>query len=327
MTQLFESDKIFVAGHRGLIGQAIVKNLKSRGFNNLLLRTRQELDLFDGAAVHGFFSEHKPDAVFLAAARVGGILANNTYRADFAFENLQIQNNVIWSAHLNDTRRLVFLGSSCVYPRDCEQPMKEAHLLTKPLEETNRPYAVAKIAGLELVNALRRQYGRDYFSVMPTNLYGPGDDFDPNSSHVLPGLIGRFIEAKTHKRSSIQVWGSGSPRREFLYSGDCADAIVYLGVNLEKGFFESPRNAAPGFSHINIGFGEDISIAQLARVIASEVGYEGELVFDRDKPDGTPQKLLDCTMLNSLGWSPKVSLHEGIRLTIEWYLSHEKKLN
>ena len=322
MALMEKKDKIFVAGHRGLVGSSIAAVLKERGYENLITRSRSELDLLDGRAVADFFAHEKPDVVFLAAAKVGGIQANNTFRADFIFENLQVQNNVIWNSHLNDVKRLVFLGSSCIYPRQAPQPMRENALLTSHLEYTNRPYAIAKIAGLELVNALRSQYGRDYFSVMPTNLYGPGDNFHPENSHVLPAMIRRFCAAKDARASEVTIWGTGKPKREFMYSKDCAAAIVYLAETLDASTFNGAVFQDECWSHINIGSSQEVSISELAHLIAKIVGFKGEIKFDPTKPDGTLRKLLDTGVLRGLGWEPKTSLENGIRASVDWFLAN-----
>ncbi|MFX1702565.1 GDP-L-fucose synthase [Chitinophaga sp. CC14] len=293
-------DKIYVAGHRGMVGSAIVRRLQREGFNNIIIRTSKELDLRDQLAVAAFFSETKPDYVFLAAAKVGGIMANNTYRGQFIYENLMIQNNVIHHAHLNDTKKLMFLGSSCIYPKLAPQPLKEEYLLTGPLEPTNEPYAIAKIAGIEMCDAYRAQYGSNFISVMPTNLYGPNDNYDLNTSHVLPAMLRKMHEAKINNHPEVTVWGTGTPKREFLHADDMADACFYLMQNYnEKGL-------------VNIGVGEDISIGDLARLIKKIVGFEGELVFDTSKPDGTPRKLMDVSKLHSYGWKASLNLEEGI---------------
>lgn len=319
MGLLKRSDKIFVAGHRGLMGSHIIDVCKRRGFQNLLTRTREQLDLRDQAAVEAFFASEKPDMVFLGAAKVGGIMANDLYRADFIFENLQIQNNVIWSAHKHGTHRLVFLGSSCIYPREAPQPMSEACLLTGKLEITNRPYAIAKIAGLELVHSLRLQYGHDYFSVMPTNLFGPRDNFHPENSHVLPGLMRRFHEANELSLPEVAVWGSGSPKREFMYAEDCAEACVFLAETVSKEQLDSSSVGLEKWSHVNIGSGEEVTIAELARLVASTVGYQGRIRFDLSKPDGTPRKLLDTSLLRRFGWQPRHTFHERLKETYAWY--------
>ncbi|RZK63692.1 MAG: GDP-L-fucose synthase, partial [Pedobacter sp.] len=273
-----------------------------------------ELDLQDTVKTHAFLKQERPSLVIIAAAKVGGIHANNTYRADFLYENLVIQNNIIWGSHLADVSRLIFLGSSCIYPKNSPQPMPENCLLTGLLETTNQPYAIAKIAGLELVDALRKQYSRDYFSVMPTNLYGPGDNFNLENSHVLPALLKKIIAAKQSNAPAVEVWGTGTPLREFMYSEDCASAIVHTSENCTRDFFDQLH-----FSHINIGTGQEVSIRELAETIAKEVGYTGKLEFDTSKPDGTPRKLLDTKILKSLNWQPKYSLAEGVRMTIRWY--------
>lgn len=312
------NDKIFIAGHRGLVGSAIVEVLKERGYKNILTKTRDELDLLDQNMVSDFMQSEKPDVVFVAAAKVGGIHANNTYRADFIAENIQIQNNVILSAKQADVRKLVFLGSSCIYPRNCSQPMKEQYLLTGELEYTNRPYAIAKIAGLEMVNTIRQQYGKDWFSVMPTNLYGPGDNFHPENSHVLPALIRRFEEAKQSNAKLVTIWGTGTPKREFMYSIDCANAIVSLAEhpNLQEAF---DRHFDGRWSHINIGVGEDISIADLSRKIATTVGFTGDIQFDSTKPDGTPRKLQSVDLMKSLVDIKYTSLNTGLGITLEYF--------
>jgi GDP-L-fucose synthase len=315
---LSPSDKVYVAGHRGLVGSAIVRSLEARGYGNVVVRTRQALDLLDPRAVDAFFAAERPTAVFVAAAKVGGIQANNVYRADFLYENLQIQNHVIGAAHRHDVRRLVFLGSSCIYPRDAPQPMPETALLTGRLEATNQPYALAKIAGLELVNAIRRQHGRDWFSAMPTNLYGPGDNFHPTDSHVLPALIRRFHEAALADRPEVTVWGTGSPRRELMHAEDCAEACVFLAEHLTS---EHLAPIAP-FSHVNVGSGDEVSIGDLARTVAKATGYRGKLVFDPSKPDGTPRKLLDLTILASMGWQRQIPLDRGITETVTWFREH-----
>lgn len=325
MKFLSPDSRIFVAGHNGLVGRAIVKALHNKGYENVVVRNRADLDLLDKRKVSEFLHDCKPQCVIVAAAKVGGILANDTYRAEFVYQNLEIQNNVIWGSHLAGVERLIFLGSSCIYPRMASQPIKETSLLTGPLEETNRPYAIAKIAGLELVNSIRRQYKRHYFSAMPTNLYGPGDNFDPASSHVLPGLLRRFVEAVDRKSPEIAVWGTGSPRREFLYSEDCAEAITFLAESLAPDYFEANEVQLQKQSHINVGFGSDITIRELAEVIAEKTGYQGKVVFDSSKPDGTPRKLLDSSLLASLGWRPKTSLSAGIDATLKWFQQNHKR--
>jgi GDP-L-fucose synthase len=316
--------KIYIPGHRGLIGSALVRNLKGRGYTNILGKTRQELDLLDPMRAKEFLAKERPDTIIVAAALVGGIHANNTYRSEFIYQNLQIQNNIIWSAHELGIDNLIFLGSSCIYPRQAPQPMPEGCLLTGPLEYTNRPYAIAKIAGMELVNCIRHQYGRNYFSVMPTNLYGPGDNFHPENSHVLPALIRRFVEAKSQNASEVVIWGSGTPLREFLHVDDCADAIVHLMETVKKGTLETLPPAKDGWYHVNVGSGSEVSIGDLAQVISDAVGYKGKLRFDRTKPDGTPRKLMDNSLLRQLGWNPRINLKEGVSSTVNWYLESLK---
>ncbi len=306
-------DKIFVAGHRGLVGSAIVRTLGRRGFARVVVRTRAELDLRDRTAVARFYAAEKPDVVFVAAAKVGGIHANATMPTEFLHENLEIQNNVIFGAHEANVRRLVFLGSSCIYPRDAAQPLVEAALLTGPLEPTNKAYALAKIAGLELVQSLRKQYGRDYVSVMPTNLYGPGDNFDAMNAHVLPALIRRIEEAARRGDADVTIWGSGKPLREFLFSEDCADAICFLAERLKA------EDLPVGLAHVNVGSGDEVSIAELARLIAAAVSFKGALRFDPSKPDGTPRKRLDTSILERLGWRRAVPLGEGIARTVAYW--------
>jgi len=300
--------RIFVAGHRGMVGAALVRRLRADGFNNLICRTRAELDLTDQVQVAEFFAQERPDAVFLAAAKVGGILANNDHPAKFIYDNLQIQNNVIHQAYRHGVKRLVFLGSSCIYPRECPQPMAEHHLLTGPLEPTNAPYAVAKIAGITLCESYNREYGTDYLALMPTNLYGPGDNYDLAGSHVLPAMIRKFSDAKENGDTSVTLWGTGSPRREFLHVDDLADACLFVANNVHAGGGDMPL--------INIGWGRDISIRELAELVAAQVGFAGELVWDTDKPDGTPRKLLDTTKLTDMGWTAKIALSDGVRESI-----------
>lgn len=299
------SDRIYVPGHRGMVGSAIVRKLKAEGYENLLLRTSAEVDLTDQSAVRTLFREERPDHVFLAAAKVGGIKANDTYRGQFLYENLMIQNNVIEAARENGVKKLLFLGSSCIYPRMAEQPIREAYLLTGSLEETNEPYAIAKIAGLKLCQAYKDQYGCNYISVMPTNLYGPNDDYDLETSHVLPALLKKFHSAKIRGDEEVEVWGSGKPRREFLHVDDLASACFFL------------MQAYDGREPVNIGTGEDISIAELAELIKGIVGYEGKIRFNTSKPDGTPRKLLDVSRIHELGWEHRIGLKEGIRSVYE----------
>ncbi|WET70830.1 GDP-L-fucose synthase [Sphingobacterium sp.] len=295
-----KSDKIYIAGHRGMVGSAIVRELMKQGFQNFVLRTSAELDLRDSNAVAHFFEQEKPDYVFLAAAKVGGIIANNTYRADFIYENLMIQNNVIHQSYLNGVNKLMFLGSSCIYPKLAPQPLKEEYLLTGELEPTNEPYAIAKIAGIKMCDAYRSQYGCNFISVMPTNLYGPNDNYDLNNSHVLPAMIRKFITAKRERHDQVVIWGSGTPLREFLHADDLANACVFLMENYSEAGL------------VNIGVGEDISIYNLALLIKEIVRFEGEIVLDRSKPDGTPRKLMDVSKINGIGWQAKISLREGI---------------
>lgn len=299
--------KIWVVGHKGLVGSAIVRHLQNQGYSNLVLRSHAELDLSDSAAVRVFYAEEAPEYVFVAAAKVGGILANNTYAAEFIHTNLMIECNVIHEAYHANVKKLLFLGSSCIYPRECPQPIREEYLLTSPLEPTNEWYAVAKIAGLKLCQAYNKQYGSRFISLMPTNLYGPGDSFDLQTSHVLPALIRKFIEAKESNRPEVVVWGSGRPFREFLFVDDLAEACVWAMNDYEENMW------------LNVGTGRDISIKEVAQMISDLIGYEGQVVFDSSKPDGTPKKLLDVSKINGLGWSAKTDLKEGLRETIEWY--------
>ncbi|BAS28103.1 GDP-L-fucose synthase [Limnochorda pilosa] len=302
--------RIYVAGHRGLVGSAIVRALKHRGYRNILTRTRQELDLTDRRAVDAFFAAQRPEYIYVAAARVGGIWANNTYPVDFLQTNLEIELNVIRAAHDHQVKKLLFLGSSCIYPRVAPQPIKEEYLLTGLLEPTNQPYAIAKIAGIELVNAYRRQYGDRFISAMPTNLYGPGDNFDLETSHVLAALLRKTHEAKVSGSPAVEVWGTGEPRREFLHVDDLAEACLFL--------MDRYDDAIP----INVGVGEDVSIRELAELIGRVVGYQGDLAFDATKPDGMPRKLLDVSRIHRLGWRARIPLEEGIRHTYQWFLAN-----
>ncbi|WP_255717684.1 GDP-L-fucose synthase [Pedobacter sp. Leaf170] len=304
-----KSAKIYIAGHRGMVGSAIFRKLEKEGYTNLLTKTSEELDLRNQQAVTDFFAEEKPDYVFLAAAKVGGIVANNTYRADFLFENLSIQNNVIHNAYLNGVKKLMFLGSSCIYPKLAPQPLKEEYLLTGTLEETNEPYAIAKIAGIKMCDAYRDQYGCNFISVMPTNLYGYNDNYHPQNSHVLPALIRKVHEAKINDEKEVIVWGSGSPMREFLFADDLANACYFLMENYNEA------------NLINIGVGHDLTIKDLALLIKDVLQYKGELVFDASKPDGTPRKLMDVTKLHNLGWKHTIELREGIALAYQDFLS------
>jgi GDP-L-fucose synthase len=307
-----KSSKIYIAGHRGLVGSALVRQLRSEGFTNLITRTSRDLDLKRQSDVEDFFAEHRPDFIFLAAARVGGIHANNSYPADFIYDNLMIQSNIIHTAHLFSAKKLLFLGSSCIYPKHCAQPMKEEDLLSGYLEPTNEPYAVAKIAGIKLCQAYNRQYGTNFISVMPTNLYGPGDNYDLQNSHVIPALIRKFHEAHVENRPFVEIWGTGVPRREFLHVDDLADACLFLMRHYDDGGI------------INIGVGEDRSIKELALLIKDIVGYKGELKFDSSKPGGTPRKLLNVTKLLNMGWKARVSLPEGIARTWKEYIVSER---
>src|ERR1700712_1478724 len=304
-----KSAKIYIAGHRGMVGSAIHRKLQKEGFTNFITRTSDTLDLRNQQAVTDFFAQEKPDYVFLAAAKVGGIVANNTYRAEFLYDNLQIQNNIINSSYLNGVKKLMFLGSSCIYPKMAPQPLKEEYLLTGPLEETNEPYAIAKIAGIKMCDAYRAQYGCNYISVMPTNLYGYNDNYHPQNSHVLPALIRRFHEAKEQGAAAVTIWGTGSPKREFLFADDLAEACYYLMQNFNE----------PGF--VNIGTGEDMPIKDLALLVKKTVGYEGTIEFDTTKPDGTPRKLMDVSKLHDLGWKHKIELPEGVAMAYQDFLS------
>lgn len=313
--------KIYVAGHRGLVGSALMRALSRGGYDNLVTRTHGELDLTDQSQVEKFFRTEKPQYVFLAAAKVGGILANSTYPAEFLRENLAIQTNVLDAAHRNCVDRLLFLGSSCIYPRDAEQPLKEEYLLTGPLEETNRAYAIAKITGIEMCRAYNQQYGTSFMAVMPTNLYGPEDNYDLQTSHVIPALLRKICDAKLNQRNVVSIWGTGTPRREFLHSDDMAEACLFV-MNLPRQKLEPLiRNAHSLPPLLNVGCGEDQSIRELAETIAELVGFEGEFQFDLTKPDGTPRKLLDVTRLREMGWEPRVSLREGLRREVEQMLS------
>ncbi|MED3907260.1 GDP-L-fucose synthase [Geobacillus thermodenitrificans] len=305
-----KESKIYIAGHRGLVGSAILRKLQADGYTNLVYRTSQELDLRDRNQVDKFFEEEKPEYVFLAAAKVGGIVANNEYPADFIRDNLMIQTNVIDAAYRNGVKKLLFLGSTCIYPKFAPQPLKEEYLLTGELEPTNEPYAIAKIAGIKMCQSYNRQYGTKFISVMPTNLYGPNDNFDLHTSHVLPALIRKFHEAKENNAPYVEVWGTGTPRREFLYSDDLADACVFLMNNYEDNEI------------INVGVGEDISIKELAEKIKNIVGYQGEIKFDTTKPDGTPRKLVDVSKINELGWKASISLDEGLQKAYQWFLEN-----
>lgn len=309
-----KSSKIYIAGHRGLVGSAILRKLEKEGFQNLIVRTSKELDLRDKKKVDEFFEIEKPEFVFLAAAKVGGIVANNEFPADFIRDNLMIQTNVIDASYRNQVEKLLFLGSTCIYPKLAPQPLKEEYLLTGPLEATNDAYALAKIAGIKMCQSYNKQYGTNYISAMPTNLYGENDNFDLHSSHVMPALIRKFHEAKLSNQSSVEVWGTGTPKREFLYSDDLADACVYLMDHYNEGEI------------INIGVGEDVSIKELAETVQRVVGFKGELKFDTTKPDGTPRKLVDTTKINQLGWKADVQLENGIALAYDWFLNNSESL-
>jgi GDP-L-fucose synthase len=303
--------KIYIAGHRGMVGSAIHRNLRDKGYSNFIFKTSAELDLRNSQAVADFFEKEKPEYVFLAAAKVGGIQANNIYRAEFLYDNLMIQNNVIHNAYLNNVKKLLFLGSSCIYPKLAPQPLKEEYLLSGYLEDTNEPYAIAKIAGIKMCENYRRQYGCDFISVMPTNLYGPNDNYNLNNSHVLPALIRKFHEAKESNAPFVEMWGTGSPLREFLHADDMADACVYL------------MNSYSDQKHVNIGTGTDLSIKDLALMIKDIIGYQGEIKHDLSKPDGTPRKLMDVSFLHSLGWEHKIELAEGIKMVYEDFRKKE----
>jgi GDP-L-fucose synthase len=302
--------KVYIAGHRGLVGSAIYRKMKVEGYQNIIVRTSRELDLRNQEAVASFFKQEKPEYVFLAAAKVGGILANNTYPAEFIYDNLVIQCNVIHQSYLNGVKKLLFLGSSCIYPKFAPQPMREEHLLTGELEPTNEPYAIAKIAGIKMCQSYNRQYGTNFIAVMPTNLYGPGDNFDLETSHVLPALIRKFHEAKVNNRGYVELWGTGTPRREFLFVDDLADACLFLMQNYNSSDI------------INVGTGEDLAIAELAALVGTVVGFKGDIRWDHTKPDGTPRKLLDVSKLIAMGWKARTGLEDGIRMTCDWYINH-----
>ena len=311
-----KDSKIYVAGHRGMVGSAILRKLQKEGYSNIITKTSKELDLRIQKDVDDFFKLEKPEYVFLAAAKVGGILANNTYRAEFIYDNLMIQSNVIHSAYKYGVKKLLFLGSSCIYPKYAPQPMKEEYLLSGYLEPTNEPYAIAKIAGIKMCEAYRYQYGCNFISAMPTNLYGPNDNYDLNNSHVLPALIRKFHEAKIYNKKEVIVWGTGNPRREFMHVDDLADACLFLMLNYNDSQF------------VNVGTGKDISIRELAELIKTIVGYEGNIIFDTTKPDGTPRKLLDLNYMHSLGWHHKIELEEGIKMTYQDFLENQlSKIN
>lgn len=318
------NQKIYVAGHRGMVGSAIVRNLEAKGYKNIIGRTHAQLDLTNQAAVQAFFAQEKPDQVYLAAAKVGGIHANNTFPAEFIYDNLMVQNNVIHQAFVSGVKKLLFLGSSCIYPKMAPQPMGEDALLMGKLEPTNEPYAIAKIAGIKMCESYNRQYGQshgvDYRSVMPTNLYGPGDNYHPENSHVIPALIRRFHEAKVSGALEVVIWGTGTPKREFLYVDDMAEASVFV-MGLDKSVYD--QNTSPMESHINVGYGSDVSIAELAKAVGDAVGYQGKISFDTSKPDGTPRKWMNSSRLNGLGWTPKIDLAKGLQQAYaEFLLGH-----
>ena len=313
--------KIYVAGHQGMVGSCIVRTLKNKGYSNIIGRTHKELDLTNQAAVHQFFEEEKPKQVYLAAAKVGGIYANNVYPADFIYSNLMVQNNVIHSAYISGVKKLLFLGSSCIYPKLANQPMSEEALLSGYLEATNEPYAIAKIAGIKLCESYNRQYEVDYRSVMPTNLYGPGDNYHPENSHVIPALIRRFHESKENKDALVKIWGSGEQRREFLFVDDMAEAAVFL-MELDKKKYQSQTESRR--NHLNVGFGSDITICELANVLKKVIGFEGEIEFDSMKSDGAPQKLIDSSRLNQLGWYAKTGLESGLNKVYKDFLLHHR---
>ena len=319
---LTKSSRIFIAGHQGMVGSAIQRALNSRGYERLIVAGRDEVDLTSQSATAEFFAASQPEVVIIAAAKVGGIHANDTYPAEFIYENLMIECNCIHQAHLSDVEQLVFLGSSCIYPRLADQPMTENALLAGPLEPTNEPYAIAKIAGIKLCESYNRQHGRDYRSLMPTNLYGPGDNFHPSNSHVIPGLMRRIHEANEAHAEQVPVWGTGRARREFLHVDDLAAATAFV-LELPRGDYLAHTSAQQ--SHINVGCGEDVSIGELAQAICDVVGFQGELQYDHSKPDGTPRKLLDTSLINALGWRPEIGLAEGLAGTYEWFL-HNREL-
>ncbi len=318
-----KTPKIYVAGHRGMVGSAIVRKLQADGFNNIVFRTHAELDLTSQESVNNFFKDERPDQVYLAAAKVGGIHANNTYPAEFIYQNLMMEANLIHAAWKHDVQKLLFLGSSCIYPKLVEQPMREDALLTATLEPTNEPYAIAKIAGIKLCESYNRQYGVDYRSVMPTNLYGPGDNYHPENSHVIPALIRRFHEAKVLNKPDVIIWGTGTPRREFLFVDDMAAASVHV-MSLYKSVYD--QYTSPMQSHINVGYGDDVTIADLANSVSEAVGYSGEIKFDTSKPDGTQRKLMDSERLNSLGWNPQVDLKNGLKKAYADFMAHADSL-
>ncbi len=316
-----KDQKIYIAGHSGMVGSAVLRRLTEVGCHKIITRRSEELDLRNQAAVEEFMRRNKPDLVVIAAAKVGGILANNTYRAEFIYDNLMIEANLIHASYKSGVQKLIFLGSSCIYPKMAPQPIKEEYLLSGPLEPTNEPYAVAKIAGIKLCENYYRQYGCNFYSVMPTNLYGPNDNFNLETAHVLPALIRKFDEAKIKKEGEVQLWGTGKPKREFLFVNDLAEAIVFL---LEK--IDAKQLYDGGISHLNIGTGKDVNIAELAKLIKKIVGFEGDIVYDTSKPDGTPRKLLDVSRIHKLGWHHKIELEKGISMTYDWYLKNKDRI-
>lgn len=315
----YKNKKIYLAGHSGMVGSAIKRYLEKSGYNNLVFKSIDELDLIRQEKVETFFKQEKPEIVIIAAARVGGILANNTYRAQFIYDNLMIESNLIHSSYQNNVEKLIFLGSSCIYPKLAQQPLKEEYLLSDYLESTNEPYAIAKIAGIKLCENYYRQYGCNFYSIMPTNMYGPNDNFDLNTSHVLPALLRKFHEAKINNSDSVTLWGTGTAQREFMYVDDLAEGLCYL---LEK--VDAKELYEQNLSFLNIGTGTDLTIMELAKIISNVVGFKGEIVYDRSKPDGTPRKLLDVARINSLGWKAKTDLRLGIKVTYDWYLKNAK---
>jgi len=317
-----KSLKIYLAGHRGMVGSSILNNLESKGYSNFVFTPSDKYDLINQGIVEDFFNKEKPDYVIIAAAKVGGIVANNEFRADFLYQNLMIQNNLIHSSSANGVKKLIFLGSSCIYPRDCNQPIKEEYLLTGELEKTNEPYAIAKISGIKMCESYFKQHNNNFISVMPTNLYGPRDNFDLNNSHVIPALIRKFHSAKINKLPSVEIWGTGKPKREFLHVDDLADACVFLFENLD-----SNKLYPFGISQINIGCGNDLSIGDLSKLIKKIVGFKGTIKFDESKPDGTPRKLLDITRLKNLGWKSSIGLEDGLNQTYNWYLKENHLKN
>lgn len=321
VTIVNQNDKIYVAGHKGLVGSAIVRELKKRGFVNLVLRTHKELDLINQAQVKNFFKKEKPDYVILAAAKVGGINANNTFPADFIYKNLMIETNVINAAYENKVKRLLFLGSTCIYPRTAQQPMREDELLTSTLEPTNEPYAIAKIAGIKLCESYNRQHGTDFRSVMPTNLYGINDNFHPEKSHVIPALMQRFHKAKINNDAEVEVWGTGNAKRDFLYVDDMAQASLFV-LELDEDIYK--ENTLPMLSHINLGTGKDLTIREMAETMKQVVGYKGKITFDSTKPDGSPRKLINTSILSNIGWKYSVGLKDGLSQTYNWYLENYK---